>query len=407
MALFTIEQIELIRRLRNSGISKDQLVRAFDSMERLDRELGPAYSTPAQNNFSAISSLSSPRVNHSSPPVGMPPSSQNQSQNGSIPVMERSFSIQSQGSQDGPLSLVNGGGDIKDSINFKLTPSSPIIDEIPDNSEELLELLSKSEPYIHEEIKQFISRHNIKQHAVATIAGLSQAYVSRFYRGETGEMSDRSKKAIYKSYLQLKKNPALAMLVPPAFVQNRTPGRPPSLAEPQDFSFSGRRERFTFRPAHLEILEGYYQRDSYPSVERREDIANECNRVAPVHGREVTLQNVTNWFANKRKEMKRLAMEEGLDLNTLGFRGKGRPNMAVLSMMKQDSARSPDQNSDQSHESNSESGPQDLSQNDSTNDAEQLSMAVEIAAVNQAILSLSGKVHQTKPPVVKMENEET
>ncbi len=44
--LFTIEQIELIRRLRNSGLTKEQLVQAYDAMERLERELGPVYSLP-------------------------------------------------------------------------------------------------------------------------------------------------------------------------------------------------------------------------------------------------------------------------------------------------------------------------------------------------------------------------
>ena len=44
--LFTVEQIELIRRLRNSGITKDQIVLAFDSLDRLDRELGPVYTIP-------------------------------------------------------------------------------------------------------------------------------------------------------------------------------------------------------------------------------------------------------------------------------------------------------------------------------------------------------------------------
>ena len=44
--LFTIEQIELIRRLRNSGITKDQIVQAFESLERIDRELGPVYNVP-------------------------------------------------------------------------------------------------------------------------------------------------------------------------------------------------------------------------------------------------------------------------------------------------------------------------------------------------------------------------
>ncbi len=45
-SLFTIEQIELLRRLRNSGIQKDQIVAAFESLDRMDRELGPVYTIP-------------------------------------------------------------------------------------------------------------------------------------------------------------------------------------------------------------------------------------------------------------------------------------------------------------------------------------------------------------------------
>lgn len=44
---FTIEQIELIRRLRNSGLTKEQVVRAFESFDRVDSELGDIYNIPA------------------------------------------------------------------------------------------------------------------------------------------------------------------------------------------------------------------------------------------------------------------------------------------------------------------------------------------------------------------------
>lgn len=43
--MFTVEQVELLRRLRNSGLTKSQICMAYDSMERLDRELGTAYAT--------------------------------------------------------------------------------------------------------------------------------------------------------------------------------------------------------------------------------------------------------------------------------------------------------------------------------------------------------------------------
>jgi len=45
-ALYTVEQLELIRRLRNSGISREDVANAFDTFDRLDRELGPVYNIP-------------------------------------------------------------------------------------------------------------------------------------------------------------------------------------------------------------------------------------------------------------------------------------------------------------------------------------------------------------------------
>jgi hypothetical protein len=38
--LFSIEQWEFIRRLRNSGLTKEQICQAFDDLDRIERELG-------------------------------------------------------------------------------------------------------------------------------------------------------------------------------------------------------------------------------------------------------------------------------------------------------------------------------------------------------------------------------
>lgn len=43
---FTVEQIELIRRLRNSGITAEQILQVFQSYDRLDQELGDLYYLP-------------------------------------------------------------------------------------------------------------------------------------------------------------------------------------------------------------------------------------------------------------------------------------------------------------------------------------------------------------------------
>ena len=48
--LYSIEQWELIRRLRNSGLSKEQIGQAFDDLDRIEQELGTIYNLPANNS---------------------------------------------------------------------------------------------------------------------------------------------------------------------------------------------------------------------------------------------------------------------------------------------------------------------------------------------------------------------
>ncbi|XP_076463236.1 uncharacterized protein LOC143295430 isoform X2 [Babylonia areolata] len=60
---FTVEQIELIRRLRNSGLTKKQVVLAFDAFEKVDAELGNVYTSPvslARPNTLLLRTVSQP-----------------------------------------------------------------------------------------------------------------------------------------------------------------------------------------------------------------------------------------------------------------------------------------------------------------------------------------------------------
>ncbi|CAK9305004.1 unnamed protein product [Gordionus sp. m RMFG-2023] len=73
-----------------------------------------------------------------------------------------------------------------------------------------------------------------------------------------------------------------------------------------------KRERFTFKSGHLEVLERFFKEDAYPDSVRREIIANACNRtIIGQDSRElmprekVTTHVVANWFANRRKESRR------------------------------------------------------------------------------------------------------
>ena len=45
-----------------------------------------------------------------------------------------------------------------------------------------------------------------------------------------------------------------------------------------------KRERFVFRPNHLDILERHFQEDNYPSQEKRDLISQQCNNASIANG---------------------------------------------------------------------------------------------------------------------------
>lgn len=67
--------------------------------------------------------------------------------------------------------------------------------------------ISKGEVVIHSEISFFVYKHDLKQSQIARMAGVNQAYVSKFLRGEFFDLSENGKTLIYKWYLRFLKNP--------------------------------------------------------------------------------------------------------------------------------------------------------------------------------------------------------
>ncbi|GAB6033024.1 Homeobox-containing protein 1 [Chamberlinius hualienensis] len=364
--LFTIEQIELIRRLRNSGITKDQVVQAFEELERMDLELGRTFnvptsslncgsnsssnsSTPASAGTvtttttasaaaaSAISSSSGHNATTATASLINPftylqlqhhllrqltaaahlNSSGNHGDLNADAAIPRSPSQNSESPPNTPQGVVQhmSGG-------YLLTPSLPRSvnghhESYIEDQVELQEFIKQGDAAILEEIRKFVMRYNIKQHFIAEMAKISQAYVSRYFRGETSEMSDRTKIAIYSWYLTCKKNPwKLKQICPNSGVKRMV-------------SDSGdliplKRERFTFKSAHLTILEKYYNVDPYPDSQTREQIVEECNRAMNrdlTEREKVTINVVTNWFNNRRKEAKQKLRLQGT--------GKVKPMMYI------------------------------------------------------------------------------
>ncbi|ESN90465.1 hypothetical protein HELRODRAFT_166133 [Helobdella robusta] len=321
--LFTVEQLELIRRLKNSGINKDEIVSAFDSFEKIDKEIGPIYNIPvalalqAQAlQLMAFSLTNSPAIASSSsqpsPAANFLKSSLPQIQVSNLVIPPNESSI----SQEKKIHSDNAMPDKSDVIY------DPDVD-----TQEFLNFLNQGEVLCCEEIRSFAIKHNIKQQQIATLAGSGKLFAV---------------KAALRTILPLKGCIGFAANAAQHLLNansNNTVNRKfihPSSIDSLDLSSSDtsfpRRERFVFRPSHLEILEKYFLENNYPTYETREEIALACNTVTEsAAGRElterekVTAQIISNWFANKRKELKKLAKEEGL-LDISLTRPRGHPS---------------------------------------------------------------------------------
>ncbi|TWW68314.1 Homeobox-containing protein 1 [Takifugu flavidus] len=99
---------------------------------------------------------------------------------------------------------------------------------------------------------------------------------------------------------------------------------PPIATAPGTFRLR-RGSRFTWRKECLAVMESYFNDNQYPDEAKREEIANACNAVIQKPGKKlsdlerVTSLKVYNWFANRRKEIKRRANIEATILESHGI----------------------------------------------------------------------------------------
>ncbi|XP_036364041.1 homeobox-containing protein 1-like isoform X1 [Octopus sinensis] len=484
--MFTIEQIELIRRLRNSGITKEQVVEAFERFDRIDQELGLLYTVPSSGaspsstatasqtlnvavTASAQSSVtnvpttttafalsqgaavsrsngqyslytsSRPSFSSSSPQSDngqsdlKPPSNKRPREECSENNHDESLQENSQRAHNSVHNSMSLGGGNSLSTNRSLSyadshstitasqnstvpnslsgtqnsPASRVNDSMPslasgalDDSqlainlennpdleiEELQEFMNldsrQGMTKMYEEIKAFVNRVGLKQSQIAAMTGISQSYVSRYLRGEFTEMSERCRRAMYAWYVSHRQRLARAPRF--SYGTNGFKGMLSSGGDAMDIQFTPKRERFTFREKHLEVLEAYFKENQYPSMELREEIAHLCNMALSSTGRElcekekVTPQIVSNWFNNRRKEMKKLAKEGGLDCSQILLPSRVRQRSYMIDLENQGENTTNDRICTPS--------PKPSEGND-----EHSSFAADVAAVNRAISALSGE----------------
>ncbi|XP_065146942.1 homeobox-containing protein 1 isoform X5 [Paramisgurnus dabryanus] len=311
---YTIEQIDLLQRLRLSGMTKPQIIQALESLERLD----PDHRTQYFNNHTAPSDAPTSAA-PAAPSSSSSSSSSLTSATTQTPVMDSALSP-SNSYEASPPPLYPPSG-VQRSFSYELA------EEDWDLEEKVEEYMRRDSNLVKEEIKAFLNNRRISQAIVGQVTGISQSYISQWLLQQGLEMSDSKRRAFYRWYL-LERNSPGATLSMRSLVKEepdwRLTGSPGDRAVVGPFRLR-RGSRFTWRKECQSIMESFFIENQYPDEAKREEIANACNAVIQKPGcklsefERVTALKVYNWFANRRKEMKRRANIEAAILESHGI----------------------------------------------------------------------------------------
>ncbi|XP_076864715.1 homeobox-containing protein 1 isoform X1 [Brachyhypopomus gauderio] len=353
---YTIEQIDLLQRLRLSGLTKPQIIQALESLERLE----PDHRTPCCDNHSAPPTA--PTSAATTAPSSSSSSSSLTSATTQTPVLDAALSpSNSYDASPPPLYPPSG---VQRSFSYDLA------EEDWDLEEKVEEYMRRDSNLVKEEIKAFLNNRRISQAIVGQVTGISQSYISQWLLQQGLEMSDSKRRAFYRWYLLERNSPGfrwsenqhaqgprsrtdtpwsrqrelLMHLLPWYSAPQSQPGATLSMRslvkEEPDWRVAGspgdraavggpfrlrRGSRFTWRKECQSIMESFFIENQYPDEAKREEIANACNSVIQKPGcklsefERVTALKVYNWFANRRKEMKRRANIEAAILESHGI----------------------------------------------------------------------------------------
>ncbi|XP_061903479.1 homeobox-containing protein 1 isoform X3 [Entelurus aequoreus] len=329
---YTIEQIDLLQRLRLSGMTKPQILHALESLERLDPDhRAPhcdSHHAPSDNNNNTTTTAAT------TPALAAPaPTSSSSSSTSSLSLA--SATTQTSGLDGAALSPSN---------SFEASPPPlypPAVavqrsfsydmvgEEEWDLEEKVEEYMRRDSNLVKEEIKTFLNNRRISQAIVGQVTGISQSYISQWLLQQGLEMSDSKRRAFYRWYLLERNNPG-ATLSMRSMVKEEPDWRTGIMVGDRAGIVSAplrlrRGSRFTWRKECQSIMESFFVENQYPDEAKREEIANACNSVIQKPGcklsefERVTALKVYNWFANRRKEMKRRANIEAAILESHGI----------------------------------------------------------------------------------------
>ncbi|XP_041358370.1 homeobox-containing protein 1-like isoform X2 [Gigantopelta aegis] len=381
--LFSIEQAELIRRLRNSGITKEQVVQAFESFERIDEDLGMLYTIPKSLaqvctspslytcQTTTASSSTVERALHSE--HGRKRRHSNSTEVSDSVTSEEGNDVIAANCVSRRNSIAGVDGDVNnDAEDFEyIRQNKRLRDEMLNDATKsgttLFNTFRGNHSKLPEKLQQQMYIWYLKQQGMSSDFFHLQSTESRKDQDEPIDMCSvqLSESQNCRTESQFSYGPASSrlhqlgsasqvthsMLSPGVSTDTTEHPRDvadeqkqafmrenPMLIKPDDYimemQYAPRRERFTFREKHLEILEAYFKINQYPINDEREMIANKCNTAMTIStGREldekerVTNQNVQNWFNNRRKEIKKLARAEGINCSEVSLPSRLKPRL--------------------------------------------------------------------------------
>ncbi|XP_070971059.1 homeobox-containing protein 1-like isoform X2 [Oncorhynchus clarkii lewisi] len=379
---YTIEQIDLLQRLRLSGMTKPQIIQALESLERLDPDHRPPYCNDTH--------AANPTTNTTPTTASAPAPSSSSSSSSSSSLSLASATTQTPGLDGASLSPSNSyeasppplythGVEVQKSFSYDI-----MAEEDWDLEEKVEEYMRRDSNLVKEEIKTFLNNRRISQAIVGQVtglrwsesqhgpAGLGPGLVGlgqglcglgqglgqnlgsgparggdRDVTGMVGNAATGATAAATASTTWGRQRELLMHLLPwyTAAAQQAQPGATLSMRslvkEEPDWrtgvspgergGVAGgplrlrRGSRFTWRKECQSIMESFFMENQYPDEAKREEIANACNSVIQKPGcklsefERVTALKVYNWFANRRKEMKRRANIEAAILESHGI----------------------------------------------------------------------------------------
>nr|XP_057934842.1 homeobox-containing protein 1-like isoform X2 [Doryrhamphus excisus] len=299
---FTIEQIDLLQRLRRTGIKRLQVVHALDTLDHLEHPRADSSSNRKPPPPSSI--VTSCATQTDFPDDRLSPSGNAFDGGALLLPLAVATAAQSNGKLS-PLGVAAPG------YAFDTTEDDVDVDE------KVEDLMRRDSALIKDEIKSFLANRRISQAVVAQVTGISQSRISHWLIQQGSDLSEQKKRAFFRWYQLEKNNPGatLALRAAPLALEDMMDWHqaPPTFA-PTPGAFRLRRgNRFTWKKECLAVMESYFSDNQYPDEAKREEISSACNAVIQKAGKKlldfekVTSLKVYNWFANRRKDLKRRA----------------------------------------------------------------------------------------------------